>query len=421
VRWLIRKTCTPWETRTWQAVGAKRIHEVSYRSVRAYGYHELLVRVLVLHSRYLSGSASGENRVVEDETRLLREGGHDVVAWTPSMPERPSVGQLAGAGLGAVWSRRAAAAVRDVLRRQGFDVVHVHNLYPSLSPAVIRAAVAQGVKVVVTLHNYRLLCLPATFLRQGRPCEDCLGRNPWPGVLHRCYRGSRAASASLATSLSTHRALGTFGDVSTYLAVSGFVRQKHIEAGFDPARITVRPNFAWPTPRRSGPGRHFLYLGRLSPEKGIPTLLRAWREFDAPLLVAGDGPDRSRLERLAPPRVTFVGPVAAGTAADLLRDARALILPAESFEAAPRSIPEAFAAGVPVIATRRGGIPESVDDGTSGILIPPGDVASLRKAVEALMDDRRSVELGESAHRSWSERFAPAEALSSLERIYSGG
>jgi glycosyltransferase involved in cell wall biosynthesis len=174
-------------------------------------------------------------------------------------------------------------------------------------------------------------------------------------------------------------------------------------------------------PQRNGPGRHFLYLGRLSPEKGLPTLLEAWADLDVQLLVAGDGPERSRLERFASSRVTFLGMVSATQAAELLREARALILPAEWFEPAPRSIVEAFAAGVPVIATRRGGIPESVEDGRSGVLFPAGDVASLRRAVESLMDDRRSRELGEGAYRSWTTRFTPAEALSSLERIYAGG
>ncbi|MDP9233048.1 MAG: glycosyltransferase, partial [Actinomycetota bacterium] len=211
------------------------------------------MRVLLLHSRYLSGPASGENRVLEDETRLLREAGHDVGVWAPE-PEVGGSVATARAGASAIWSRGAARHVRDLVRRRRIDVVHVHNLFPTLSPAVLRAARAAGAAVVVTLHNYRLMCLPANFLRDGRPCEDCLGRFPWPGVVHRCYRGSALGSATLAASLGVHRRAGTFDAVSRFLAVSEFVRVKHVQGGIDPERIRIKPNFTRPTERRTGAG-----------------------------------------------------------------------------------------------------------------------------------------------------------------------
>ena len=233
------------------------------------------MRVLILHSRYLSGTTSGENRVVEDEARLLRDAGHDVLVWAPSPSELGVAGRVR-AGASALWSARAVEKVRRLIGRHQPQVVHCHNLFPMLSPAVIRAAAAEA-PVVATLHNFRLLCLPATFVRDGEPCEDCLGHLPWRGVRYRCYRGSRLGSGALAGSLGLHRALGTFDDVRRFLAVSDFVRAKHVEAGFPPEQIKVKPNFSWPLPRREGPGEYFLYLGRLSPEKGVPTLLEAWR------------------------------------------------------------------------------------------------------------------------------------------------
>jgi glycosyltransferase involved in cell wall biosynthesis len=377
------------------------------------------VRILVLHSRYLSGVASGENRVVEDEIRLLREAGHDVAAWTPSVPTNPGRVALALSGLRAVWSEDAAARVKQLLRQEPpIDVVHVHNLFPTLSPSVLQAATTEGVKVVLTLHNYRLLCLPATLLRDGHPCEDCIGRTPWPGVLHRCYRSSSPASAALASSLTLHRTLGTFRRIGLYLAVSEFVRRKHIEGGFSSGRIRVKPNFAWPTRRRIGPGEHFLYLGRLSPEKGLRRLLQAWSDLDAPLLIAGDGPDRSHLERLAPDRVRFLGLVPPSKAEQLVRGARALILPSTCYEGAPRTIPEAYASGVSVIASRSGGLPESVVDEGSGLLVPPEDAGALREAAVRLLDDDTSIRLGEGGFRLWQERHTPQLALGLLEQAY---
>ena len=375
-------------------------------------------RVLVLHSRYLSGPVSGENRVVEDEVRVLRERGHDVVAWTPS--PGPSRGLLGSArqAMGAVWSTAAARDLRGLIARLRPHVIHAHNLFPTLSPLVIRVASDRHIPFVLTLHNYRLMCLPATFVRDNRPCEDCLGRVPWRGVVHRCYRNSTAASATLATAVTMHRSLKTFDRVSLFLAVSEFIRDKHVQAGIPAERIVHKPNFTWPVRRRSGPGEHLLYLGRLSAEKGVRTMVDAWQVVDAPLLVAGDGPLRRELERAAPASVKFLGTVSPERALELVRTARALVLPSIWYEGAPRSIVEAYAAGVPVIASRIGSLPEFVEDGRSGRLVPPGDAGALGDAAAAVLDDRRSVELGEGAHRIWEERFTPERGGEELEAAY---
>ena len=206
------------------------------------------MRILVLHSRYLSGSLSGENRVVDDEIELLRRAGHDVFSWTPSVPEE----QPWQTATNAIWSRKEASNVRRLIARNEPEVVHVHNLFPRLSPSVIGAAATTGIPVLVTLHNFRLMCLPATFLRDGRLCEACAGHVPWRGVAHGCYRDSRPASAALASSLTLHRATQTFGKVTLFLAVSDFVRRKHVQYGFDSGRIRVKTQLlvaATATPR----------------------------------------------------------------------------------------------------------------------------------------------------------------------------
>jgi glycosyltransferase involved in cell wall biosynthesis len=374
------------------------------------------VRILILHSRYLSGAVSGENRVVDDEARLLIEGGHQVDVWDPA-PANAHGLRLLGTAARAIWSTDATARVRALIRRSKAEIVHCHNLFPQLSPAVLRAAGDERAAVVMTLHNYRLLCLPATFIRDGRVCEDCLGRTPWPGVWHACYRDSALGSAALATSLTLHTAFHSFDRVTEYLAVSRFVRGKYVEAGWPEDRIEVKSNFAWESPRRDGPGGYFLYLGRLSPEKGVATLLSAWRRSSAPLLVVGDGPTAGALKADAPPNVEFRPTVSPAEVPALIREARALLLPSVCYEAQPRVILEAYAAGVPVLASDLGALPEAVSP-DSGLLVAPGDAGAWADAVERLLDDRESERLGQGAWLLWRDRYSPERALQNLEDAY---
>jgi glycosyltransferase involved in cell wall biosynthesis len=374
------------------------------------------VRILILHSRYLSGPASGENSVVDDETRLLQRNGHTVTSWTPEPETGTTLKTMATAGR-AVWAFSSAEKVRRLIRSHQPDVVHVHNLFPTLSPAVLRTA-AEYVPVVATLHNYRLMCLPSTFIRDGRTCEDCLGRVPWPGVVHRCYRGSVAGSVVLGTSVTLHRIAGSYDRVALFLAVSTFLRGKHLEAGLSPERLLVKSNFSWPVPRREGPGEVFLYLGRLSPEKGVETILRAWRPGLGTLVVAGTGPEDSRLRAMAPPGVVFLGAVDGSAVPGLLQRARTLLLPSNWYEGQPRVVLEAYAAGVPVLASDVGGLPELVEDGRSGFLLPPTDPEAWTAAMQKLLSDPEAVRLGQRGWQLWRERFSPERGLEGLEQAY---
>jgi glycosyltransferase involved in cell wall biosynthesis len=287
-----------------------------------------------------------------------------------------------------------------------------------LSPAVLRTAESEGAAVVVTLHNYRMMCLPANFLRDGRTCELCLGKAPWRGVMYRCYRDSALGSAAMASSLILHRELRSFDRVRRFLAVSEFVRQKHIEAGVSPARIRVKRNFVWAAPRRQGPGEFFLYLGRLAPEKGVETLLRAAGDLSHRLVVVGEGPQGGALRREAPPGVEFTGPVGPEEVPTILSRARALVVPSLWYEAAPRGILESYASGVPVVASRIGALPEAVEEGVTGVLAEPGSPESWRKALGRLAEDRESSRLGEGAFRAWTERYTPEQGIRDLEAAY---
>ena len=371
---------------------------------------------MIMHSRYKPGQVSGENRVVADEARLLSQAGHSVDLWDPLHGEDLGKLDLVRTGSDAVWSRSASRMVRNRIRERRPDVVHIHNMFPLLSPAVIRAAHKAGVPVVCTLNNYRLLCLPAIFLRDGQPCELCLGHVPWQGVRHGCYRGSKAASAAIATSLTLHRGIGTFDEVSLYLAATRFVRDKHIEGGFDPAKIRVKPNFAWTAPRRQGPGDYFLFVGWLAPEKGAALLVDIWEPSFGRLLIRGDGPQEAELRARASPQIEFVGRLEHEALQGLVAGARAVLVPSLSFEGLPRTITEAFAAGVPVIASRVGAIPEVVEDDISGLLVQ--DPEGWGSAVARLMDHATSLRLGAGAYAVWQDRLGPERGLADLEAAY---
>ena len=380
------------------------------------------MRILVLHNRYRSGDTSGENRVVRDEAALLREAGHDVATWEPE----PAVETLAGqarAAVDAVWSRRAARRVRTLVEQRSIDVVHAHNLFPSLSPAVLRAAREAGAAVVVTLHNYRFLCLPGTLIRNGLPCDVCVGHVPWRGVVHSCYRDSKAGSATIATSLTLHRSLSSFGAVDRFAAVSGFIRDTYERVGFAPGRIVVKPNFAPPVPVRDGPGEGFVFLGRLTPEKGVDTLIEAWRGDPAGrlgvLTIVGGGPSEAELHAMAPPGVRFIGDVPAGQVPALIRAARAVMIPSRWEEAAvPRVALEAYASGVAVISSDRGALPEGVVDDETGIVVPADDPAGWRNAAARMSEDGTDERLGRGALALWRERYGPEAGLAALETLY---
>ncbi len=379
------------------------------------------MRVLVLHSRYLSGDVSGENRVVEDEVAVLRDAGHEVRVFSPSPTTQGRADLIRTAG-SAVWSGSSAREVEALLRAEPADVVHVHNLFPTLSPAVVRAASKAGAALVMTLHNYRLLCLPATLMRDGRPCEDCLGQTPWPGALHACYRESHLGSAVLATSLTLHRSLGSFDRIDRFAAVSALVRATHVRGGIAAERIVVKPNFAPEAPRRQGPGSGFLYLGRLTREKGVRVLTDAWGRLgsEAPeLVVVGDGPEAGSLRARPVEGVRFAGEVPATEVPGLIASARAVLVPSLWEEpAVPRVVLESYAAGVPVVVSDRGALPDGVQDDGSGFVVPAEDASAWADRIGRLGEDATAERLGAGALERWRERFSPESGLAALEALY---
>jgi glycosyltransferase involved in cell wall biosynthesis len=341
--------------------------------------------VMVVHNAYQE--SGGEDRVYLAETALLEARGHRVVRYTAHNARVVSMSRPVLASK-ALWNNAAYRQIRDLIRRERPHVVHFHNTFPLVSPAGYYAARAEGVPVVQTLHNYRLLCPDALFFRDGRVCEDCMGKGlPWPGIVHGCYRGSRAASGVAAAMLGAHRALRTWAKmVDLYVTPSAFARSKFVEGGLPARKIKVKPNFVYPDPGPGGgSGEYALFVGRLSAEKGVVTLLEAWRRLGRrlPLKIVGDGPLRDEVIGAAAEHrgVEWLGYRSSAEVHALLREASLLVLPSELYETFGLVAAEAFATGTPVVAADIGAIAEIVEQRRTGLCFLPGDHEDLAAKV----------------------------------------
>jgi len=353
------------------------------------------MRILIAHNYYQQ--AGGEDQCVAQELALLREHGHDVQLFSLHNDSINSMGKVHIAGA-AIWNPVAYSKLRKTLRESRAEIVHFHNTFPLMSPAVYYAARAEAAKVVQTLHNYRLACANALLLRDGRVCEDCLTRfAPWKSIQHRCYRGSRAASAMTTAVLATHRAAGTWRSaVQVYIALTEFARRKLIAAGLPEERIIVKPNFVTPDPGPGKGGGNFaIFVGRLSDEKGVATLLAAWQLLGGavPLRIVGDGPLAPLVREATEcdPAIQWLGKLPLDAVYRLIGEAEFAVLPSICFEAFPRVIAEAFARGTPVIASRAGAMAELVDETRTGRLFAPGDPGDLARAVRQYWSNRSAL------------------------------
>lgn len=377
------------------------------------------MHVLVVHNRYRE--RGGEDAVVEHEVELLRSAGHEVSEYGRHNDEVEESAPLAMA-LQALWSRRTTREVEALIRQRQPDVLHVHNTFPLVSPSVHWAAARAGVPVVQTLHNFRTICPQGLLLRDGRPCEDCVGRLPLPAIRHACYRGSRAQTAVAAGTVVLHRGLGTWrGKVDRYIALSEFSRGRLVAGGLPAERIVVKPNSV-PAPERAFDFARsgLLFVGRLAPEKGIDTLLRASSGM-APgsVRVAGGGPLAGAVQ--SEPALRALGRLDGAALAVEMARAVALVLPSTCYENAPLSVLEAFAAGLPVIASRLGALAEIVEDGVTGLLVEPNHPGALRQAMEWATCNRAAMHrMGEAARHRHAQRYTPEANLQRLIGIYEG-
>ncbi len=332
------------------------------------------MKVLLIHNRYRTSAPSGEDAAVRNERRMLERGGVETVLFDRCNDElQPSsVAQKLSIAARTIWSQRSRTELRSILRRARPDVAHVHNTFAMVSPSIYGVCRDEGVPVVQTLHNFRLFCPNGLFLRDGKPCEDCVDKGLVQSVRHRCYRGSLAATGTLAAMLTVHRAIGTYDrHIDRYVTLTEFCRRKILKAGLPADRISVKPNFLPdPPPAGDGDGKYVLFVGRLLDGKGAETMLQAWRQLpDTPLKIVGDGELRANLESRAlreKLNVQFLGVRSREEVLEFISAAQCLIVPSECYEGFPMVVAESFACGTPVLASRIGSLEELVPDGIRG-------------------------------------------------------
>jgi glycosyltransferase involved in cell wall biosynthesis len=381
------------------------------------------MRVLVAHNAYQR--AGGEDAVFRNETQLLREHGHEVFEYHDDNRRISELGRVR-LGIETLWSRSSYKKLSALLADCRPDVAHFHNTFPLISPSAYYAARKQGVAVVQTLHNFRLLCPNAIFLRGGRVCEDCLGKTiPFPGIVHGCYRGSRIGSAGVAAMLGMHRVLGTWNNqVDLYIALSEFSRSKFIQGGLPAEKVMVKPNGLAEDPGQgSGDGNFALYAGRLSPEKGIAVLLSAWSKIglELPLKIAGDGPQSEEVRQACQPKtgMEWLGERPRPEILSLMKRARFIVIPSICYENFPAVAVEAFATGTPVVASNIGALPSIVDDGRTGVLFGPGDASDLHaKALTLGNDADRLATMRRQSRMEFEKHYSPSASYPPLIEAY---
>lgn len=385
------------------------------------------MKVLLVHNFYRTATPGGEDNVFRQERDLLLNGGMDVTCYTKSNDDVDVSDrrELVRTAADLAWSWRSYEELSDLIVRERPDVAHFHNTFPLISSSGYVACRDRGVPVVQTLHNYRIICAAATFHRDGRVCEQCSAAHLWPAVWHRCYRGSFAGSLAMARMLRANWRRGIYEDfVDVFVALTEFAAAKFADGGLPRDRIVVSPNFVnSPSPASSGGGGYAIFVARLSEEKGIRVLLRAWRELrEIPLKVVGDGPlfeefrSAARADGLP---IEFLGMRPRDEAIELIGTADLQVIPSEWFEGFPLVAVESYARGTPVVASNIGGLTELVIDGETGLRFEAGDAGALARSVRLLWeDDALRDRLRRGARARFEAEYMPAHALHRLRSIY---
>lgn len=383
------------------------------------------MKILTAHNYY--HYPGGEDVVFAQEKSLLEKHEHHVFSYERSNDELESKGALPrvlGAAA-AVWSRTTYSEFSQLLRRLSPDIVHVHNTSLVISPSVFWACKDMQVPVVHTVHNYRLLCPNTAFYRDGHPCESCAGGNMWHGIARGCYRSSRLATSVAASAVAYHWHRGTWTHaIDRCIAPSNFLREKLISGGLAPERITVKPHFVEPDPGViSHRERYAIFVGRLSPEKGIATILKAWEQLgDIPLRIVGDGPERAELEAVCREKklnVQFTGNVPRMQVFTHLQRARLLVFPSITYESFGMGIIEGYASGVPVVASDHGAMRELVQNGHTGLRFRPADADDLAHTIRSLWPDEEAlVRMGRNARQEFERKYTAEANYRALIAIY---
>lgn len=383
------------------------------------------MKVLVIHNRYLE--RGGEDEVVDSEIELLKHSGHSVIFYESSNREiqtLPLLNRMRYLTKEIVWSEKSYREIKALLKKNKPDIAHIHNIFYGISPSVYDALKEEGIPVVQTLHNYRLICPNALLYINGSVCEKCLRGNFIFSLLNRCWRNSFFLTFFLSRMLNLHSKRKTFtGKVDAFIALSKLSKDKYIEAGFPEEKIFLKPNFiGLPSRKRENFKEYVLFVGRVVDYKGIDTLLAAFKKLkDYHFKIIGDGPMFSDIkeEFKNETHVELLGRLPHAETIEFIKNAAFLIFPSECYENMPRVIIESFAHGVPILASNRGVGRELVSDGLTGMLFEQKNSDDLADKIKFLMQNKDLlISFGGNAYKEYQAKYTPEKNYYMLMEIY---
>lgn len=379
------------------------------------------MRILIGHNYYLQ--RGGEDAVFESESALLQESSNDVLLYERSNEE-------IGASLGSKfkgfrrlkWSQQSYQEIKDLIRKFQPEIAHFHNIFYTITPSVYYACREEGIPVVQTQHNFRLLCSNGLYYRNHQPCEECSQKTLMHGVRHKCFQNSYLQTAALANMLEHHWRKGTWKDqIDLHITLSDFSRQKYLDAGIASEKIIVKPNFVDVQEAQGENEQGFaLYVGRFSEEKGISFLVDAWKDIsDLPLKIIGDGPLKEQVETRVSANVELLGYQELSKVDEYIRKASFLIVPSQCYENFPRIIPEAYASGTPVLASRLGSLKEIVEHEKTGLLFAPQDKEDLKEKVHWVKNHPQEMkQMGQHCQEAYRQKYTKKKNYDLLLSAY---
>jgi len=385
------------------------------------------MKILIVHNFYQQ--PGGEDVVFAQERALLERKGHTVLTYTRSnheLNDATAANQLKLVK-NMLWADDSRRDIQKLLREERPDIVHTHNTFFTISASIFGACKDAGVPVVQTLHNFRILCPVSTLCRNGAVCRECIDESLLRGVRYGCYHQSKSKTAAVALMLAAHRARGTWvKEVSAYIALTNFAKRLFVENGLPEEKIYVKPNFVEPDPKRSTvPAQYAIFVGRLSPEKGVSTMLKAWKLLPTPipLKIVGDGPERAALEaevrRLGLQQVDFLGRLDRAEALQYLNGARFALVPSLWYEGFAVVLVESFACSVPVLGSRLGAMQELIRDGVTGLHFNPGDTHDLAQRAQWAWDHPQEMaDMGANARQEYLTKYTADKNYDILMGIY---
>lgn len=378
------------------------------------------MKILLVHNKYKH--QGGEDKVFARENSLLACNGHQCFEFVEDNENIHGFLNKLMVGLNSIYSKKIRDKIDNIIKSKKPDIVHVHNFFPIISPSVFDACQLNGVPVVFTLHNFRIICPGALFMRSGAICTKCLNQTPYHAVSGKCYRDSLVESFAVARLVAYHRKHHTWGlRIDRFIALSGFSKNIFVEAGLPPSKISIKPNYY----TKVKPNSNFrerggaLFVGRLSGEKGINTLINAWRGLAVPLTVAGCGPLLGVVTGAANPYISYLGQIDEDSVSFQMSSANFLVVTSECFENFPLTLAEAFAHGLPVIASRLGAMAEIVEDGVTGLHFESGNAEDLAAKVRWMNDHPDECrQMGYNARREFEAKYTPERNYEMLMKIY---